>query len=158
MENWTSSPLIIPAVLAVISVLVTIGIWIGSVNSDRTKFNEFIKEVRSKLDKILDRLPPLAVSSGSPLRLTEFGDKIAKQIDAERWSDQLASKVATEVKNKTPYEIQEFCLTYVQELEVSPEQNEVLHNCAYENGLEAKVVRRVLGIVLRDKLLKATTP
>ena len=157
MENWINTPLILTVAAGLVYALISIGKWVGSVNSDRSKFNEFIKEIRSKLDKILDRLPPIAVSSGSPLRLTEFGEKIAKQINAEEWSVQLASKVATAVEGKTPYEIQQFCLNYVQELEISSEQHEVLYNCAYENGMDVKTVRRVLGIVLRDKLLDTAT-
>ena len=38
MDEWIKSPVVIPAVIAVVSILVTIGIWIGRVNSDRGEF------------------------------------------------------------------------------------------------------------------------
>ncbi len=115
MENWIDTPIIITVAIAVVSVLVAIGIWVGSVNSDRSKFNEFMKEVRDDIKKILGRLPPLAVASNSPLRLTEFGEAIAKQTNAEEWSEQIAPELAKEVESKQPYEIQELCFNYVQE-------------------------------------------
>ena len=66
------------------------------------------------------------------------------------------TKVSGEAENKSPYEIQEFCFQYAKELDPTPEQKLALDKTAYENGVETSTVRRVLAIVLRDKLLQHT--
>ena len=51
-----------------------------------------MKEVREKIDEILERLPPPpTVAPGSPVRLTDFGKEISHSLGAKKWSaDQAA--------------------------------------------------------------------
>ena len=146
-----------PIVLFSVGVaLLGIGIWVGKINSDRSTFKDFIKEVRGKLDQIIFHLiPDTVVSSTSPTRLTELGVKISKIIDARYIAEQLAMKLQEDVKDRTPYEIQEFCNSYmINKFEPIPEQFAKLRNCAYQEGIQIESVHRVISIELRDKLLE----
>lgn len=40
--------------------------WRGEVNADRVSFKEFMQEIRDKIDKIFDRLPPVVGGTGPP--------------------------------------------------------------------------------------------
>ena len=89
--------------------------WKGEVNTDRTHFKEFMQEIRKKIDQIFDRLP-LTVSVGqSPIRLTDLGKVISKELDAPTWAGRLAIIVEDRVKGKEAYDIQEYCFEYVNE-------------------------------------------
>ena len=46
-------------VFAFVVAVLAVGKWVGHVNSDRSKFNEFMKEVRDDIKTILTRLPLL---------------------------------------------------------------------------------------------------
>ena len=70
-------------VIAAISFAYKYGKWQGEVDNDRNNFKEFIKEVRSDVKEILSRLPAKPISSSSPIRLTELGERISKKIDAK---------------------------------------------------------------------------
>lgn len=163
--------IIFVAVLTAAGILVKGGMWIGSVNTDRRNFGKSIEddrkdfrtsisnladEIRADIKKILSRLPPVPIAAGSPLRLTDFGKQIADQIKAEEWSEQLCAsgELKKEVEGRSPYEIQEFSLELAQsKLEYTDTELALLQRCAFDNGIEVEAVKRVLGIVLRDRLL-----
>lgn len=160
MEQWINSPVIVLVAIGVIGGLVKVGMWIGAVNTDRNNFSTSIsslaEEIRADIKKILSRLPPVPIAAESPLRLTDFGNQIAEDIKAGEWADQLyaSGKLQKEVVGKSPYEIQEFCLNFAQsKLEYDDTQLDLLRRCAFDNGIEIDTVKRVLGIVLRDRLL-----
>ena len=128
--------------------------WKGEVNADRHSFKEFMKGVRSTLDMILLRLPPTTDMGSSPLRLTDFGLAIADAIKADKWADDLAGELAGTVKGMTAYEVQEFCIEYtMHKMTPTEDQLHELQACAFDKGIDVKAVRRVLGLVLRDKIL-----
>ena len=155
MDNWLSTPLIVIATIAAISTVLGIGMWIGSVNSDRSRFGEFMKEVRDDIKEILSRLPSKVTDTGSPIRLTELGEQIAKDIRAEEWAALLYESLIPKVQGKTAYEVQELCLDYAtSELKLSAAETRLVEQSAYENGVSVRSVRRVLGITLRDKILE----
>ena len=161
MGELTVNPsFIFVAVLTLAGILVKGGMWIGSVNADRKSFRKSLgdlaHEIREDIKKILSRLPPAPISAGSPLRLTDFGRQIADQIKAEEWSRRLCASGALQkaVEEKSPYEIQEFCLNYAQsELDYDDLQLDLLRRCAFDSGSDVEAVKRVLGFVLRDRLL-----
>ena len=172
MGELTSNPwAIVIAAGAIVGGLVKAGMWIGSVNTDRKNFGKSIEndrkdfrtsisnladEIRADIKEILSRLPRAPIAAGSPLRLTDFGKQIADQIKAEEWSEQLCAsgKLRTEVEGRSPYEIQEFSLELAQsKLEYTDTELDLLRQCAFDNGIEVEAVKRVLGIVLRDRLL-----
>jgi hypothetical protein len=157
--DWMGSPLIVLAAIAVISSLVTIGIWVGRVNSDRDSFKEFMKEIRDDIKRIFERLPPVTLSTGSPRRLNELGLKVAKKTKASDWANRLAPQFLERIKGKNPGEIEDYCYQYVLggTLEKSdPLQMSYVLDCSYELGVAKEEVLKVLWVVLRDELLNLT--
>ena len=138
--------------------------WKGKVDSDRTAFRKFmeevredIREIRADIKKIFERLTPLTATTGSPLRLTDLGKKVSEEIEAKEWARELAETLADELKNKTPFEIQETCRKYcfdMKRLQPSEERLALCGTSAYENGIELKQVYNVLGLELRDIVLQ----
>lgn len=128
--------------------------WKGEVNADRASFKEFMREIRDKIDKIFDRLPPVVAIGRSPVRLTELGQTISKEIEAPAWAGRIAAAVEDRVKGCEAYDIQDFSFSFVDgELQYSPDERRAIRKCAYEHGVSEEQVHRVLGIELRDKLL-----
>lgn len=83
MAQWLETPAIVVAVLAVLALLWKAAHWKGTVDEYRKTMDEhrgtvasFMKEIRDKIDRIFERLPPVPVKRGSPLRLTDFGAQI----------------------------------------------------------------------------------
>ena len=151
---------IIIVVLAVGGAIFYTGRWVGAVNSDRKSFNEFMKEIREKIDSILDRLPPRRIfAQASPLQLTKFGKDISACADGRNLGEELANKLVQQVGGKEAYEIQEFSEKYMKEtFDPTPDQFTRFGKCAYEHGIKYEQVLEVIAIELRDKLLELTKP
>lgn len=69
--------------------LVSIGIWIGSVNTKQKSFKEAleeikegIREINKNILKIFSRLSSDIIDGQSPLRLTKLGQEMSKSLDA----------------------------------------------------------------------------
>ena len=156
MPDWAGNPFLwIAVAIAVGGLIFGAGKWVGAVNSDRTSFNEFMKEIRDDVKKILDRLPSQAVSSGSPLQLTELGRTISARIGGLSIAEELAAKMREQAGGKQAYEIQEICFDYVLKRYEPPEEQEALiKECAYENGIDLEQVMKVIAVELRDFLLR----
>lgn len=77
MADWLNTPLIVTASLAVIYAVVKVIRWTATVDLKLNQFTDFAKEVRDDIKQILLRLPPVPVAGSSPLRLTDFGEKMA---------------------------------------------------------------------------------
>lgn len=145
--------------IAGITFVVRLILWYGSVNDDRGKFEDFMKEVRQDIKDILARLPrEPAISSGSPLQLTGLGNKISKEIGAEEWANNEATTLLGKAKEKDPFEIQAMAFDHTHDLEPPEEMLAKMRASAFENGLDLDIVRRVMGIVLRDRILKMCGP
>ena len=160
MENW-----IVPIVLVAIAAVTAAGkliFWMGEVNADRKGINEFMKEIRDDIKKILKRLPAATIKSSSPLQLTEMGRSISDDLDVRDWVQRIAPSLTERVKGKRPFEIQNFCFDYVKdEFEPSAAQLLRLQESAYDNSIDLDGVLDVLAIELRDRLLElagASTP
>jgi len=150
-------------IVAIIAVLIGIGTviyrvskWAGSVNADRAHCKEFMQKIEGRLEQIFLRLPsPKTVGTKSPLRLNDLGEKIWTEIDASEWIDRFANIVQESVKSKEAYEIQELSFEYADDNKnYSDDELSQIKRLAYENGISDFDVHRVLGIKLRDKLLK----
>ena len=60
-----------------------------------------------------------------------------------------------QVQGKDAYEVQNFCLEYVESADLdSVAEQRAIHKAAGQPGLGANDIRCVLAIVLRDKLLQ----
>ena len=172
MELPTNPLLFLMAALAAVGLIFKVGLWVGGVNKDhaalkqitdedRNTIKSFMVEIRNDIKSILLRLPttPVATSS-SPLRLTEFGEKIAKEAHASEIVAPHVTKHFAITGGLVPYDIQEQCDSYVRtqlypELEkTNPEKVKILKKAAYENGVSLEQVFRVLALVMRDQILE----
>lgn len=150
-----------PAVIAVIAgvlllVLGSVGkllVWIGKVEEQRGTVAAFMVEIRGQLKEIFLRLPstPEAVTSNSPLMLTDFGRKMADSMDATKWAVTLAPTLKSDIVGKRDFEIDVFSRDYVKE---HMRDDERVAKCMYEMGAERDNVLKVLYVVLRDELLR----
>lgn len=155
--------LAIGASVAVVGLLITAaglifksGKWKGEVDSDRKAFKEFMDKIEQKIEEVLERLPSRrVVTPASPLQLTDFGKEIAEEIEAEKWAEGIVTRLTKEVKGKGPYDIQQYCFEYVGTFEFDEIKDEDLRGCAYMRGIELDDVKRVLPVVLRDRLLSS---
>ena len=138
------------------------GEWKGAVDTDRKSFKEFMKEVRDDLKeirndigKIFVRIGPKVSEGQSPVRLSDLGSSISKEINALEWAVKVASAVQGQVKGLEAYEIQDFSFKYAEnETHYSDQEQRDIRRSAYEKGVTEEQVRRVLGIELRDRLLE----
>ncbi len=157
MIEVTANPwMVLGGIAALVSLIFFVGKWVGGMNEFKSATAAHLKEIREDIKKLLDRLPPAAVSGGSPLRLTELGQSISDELGAVAWADRVAPAVLPEVEGKAPYELQEFCVNYTAGCDFDAEQDAKINSCAYENGIDREQVLQVLAIVLRDKLLAST--
>ena len=136
------------------------GKWVGSVNSDRESFKAFMDEVRGKLDKIFERLPPpKAVSPGSPVTLTDFGRDISTRLSVEGWADNQAPQLVEGMQEKEEFEIFDLCIEYVgKQIEESPDFAKTMRANAYQIGTDFENVRKVYEVELRDAILRLLGP
>ncbi len=148
----------ISILIAFITFVFKHGVWKGEVDSDRSNFREFMNEIRRDIKEIRDRLTggiPPAVEPGSPLQLTEYGEKLAKSLDAEQWAEKESAGLLPKVQGKDAYEVQELCSAYVfDELKPTEAQERTMRKCMYEHGATRTHVNEVLSLVLRNRLLR----
>ena len=146
--------MVVGGAVAVVSLIFFAGKWVGGIAEFKKHTMEFIAEIRDDIKKILERLPPVVVSGGSPLRLTDLGKSISQTVDAAAWAERIAPDLRSRVQGKQPYEIQEVCLNYIrEEFKPTEEQDDKIKACASENGIDAQKVLDVLAVELRDNLL-----
>ena len=146
--------MVVGGAVAVVSLIFFAGKWVGGISEFKKHTMEFIAEIRDDIKKILDRLPPVVVSGGSPLRLTDLGKSISQTVDAAAWAERIAPDLMSRVQGKQPYEIQEVCRNYIrEEFKPTEEQDDKIKACADENGIDAQKVLDVIAVELRDNLL-----
>lgn len=164
MPEWITD---IRAILGILTVVVgatwTIAYWVASVNSDRRALRRdidddrntikgFMDEIRSDIKKILTGLSP-SIATGSPITLTDLGEQIAADLGAYNWASGLAPSLLEEVRDRKPFQVDEFCVHYTEN-RLGEEWGERIAASAYERGIPKEGVRAVLRVVLRDELLK----
>ncbi len=129
---------------------------------DRSAFNKVAEEIRRDIDviredikRILHLIPstPALFQSDSPLRLTEFGEKVSASLGAASWAGKVAVELKHELADKQPYQIDAMSRKYVQD-DLSDEMKERVAIAVYEFGIDEDGVRKVLAVVLREKLLE----
>ena len=166
MEDWFSNPVAWIFGLALAGLAWKVGSWTKEVDSNlneissnlsniNVKLNSFMTELRADFKLILERLPPATVfGAASPLQLTVDGQSISQTLDASGWAADIAPMLAQRVEGMAPYDIQEFCRSYVRdEFRPSPELEVKIKECAYQNALDRQSVLDVLMVELRDQLL-----
>ena len=145
---------LLTAILALIAAAFKFGSWYGEVNSDRILFKEFMAEVRKDINNILIRLPPLPTTGESPIRLTELGEQISKDIDAKDWAAEMARELIGQTEGMNPFEIQTISFDHAKKFEPDDALLTKMQLSAFESGIDLDGVRSVLGVELRDCLLQ----
>ena len=161
LTNW--APAVI-AVIAIVTLLVKGGMWIGSVNArlDNTQsrldtIEALIQEIRRDLRTLFRRLPTSTTTEDSPLRLTDLGKTISEDIGAVPWAIELATELRPQVAGRRPDEIHEFCFEYVyHQFHPDKDLDRAIGMAACENGIDRTEVLDVLAVELRDRLLRET--
>ena len=144
----------VTVLLALFAFVFKFGSWYGQVNSDRKRFDQFMEEVRKDIKNIFDRLPPLPTKEASPIRLSEHGERISKDIDAKAWAEKVTHKLIGQTKSMTPFQVQEFSFDYANAFEPDDALLVKMQQSSFETGIDLEGVRRVLGVELRDRLLQ----
>ena len=139
--------------------------WKTTVENNQESTSKSITNIEGTLSKISDDIKKLfglvnrnpTIQPGSRLMLTEFGEKLAENIEVNTWISSHADKLKMELVGYTPYEIQEECFRYAQNdlMQVVGEEHKTkIQSVAFDNGIDLASVLNVVGIVLRDKLLE----
>ena len=144
----------VAVLLALIVAVFKFANWYGEVNSDRKRFDQFMEEVRIDIKNIFDRLPPSSTTNVSPIRLSEPGERISKDIDAKAWAEEEAQKLIGQSRGMTPYQVQELSFEHAKAFEPDDALLVKMQQSSFETGIDLEGVRRVLGVELRDCLLQ----
>ena len=124
------------------------------VRKDMVEVRKDTDEVRKDIKQIFACLPDFAVSSDSPLRLTDLGEKISKDTDAKQWAETEAASLSGDIAGKRPFEIQKIAFDRAGAFIPSDELLIKMQDSAFKHGHEdLEIVRQVLGVELRDRLL-----
>ena len=117
--------------------------------------------IQEKTDRIQENVHELmgvtrnVSKPGSPLTLTELGNKVAKCLESNDIFKNMEPIPSDQIHGKQPYEIHDICFDYVHDkLQPSSEMEVAIRSCAYENGVKYGDVLEVMAIVLRDRLLQ----
>ena len=164
--EWTN-PVWIIAILAILGAFYKVIHWKINVDNNQTNLKKsfdddrstllaFIKEIRTDIKKIFERLPSPTLSENSPLQLNNLGQSISERLGGRTWAEQAAKQLVDTVKGKSPYEIQSQCFDFVEQAQLEPSMRKAVLDCAYENGLSDDQVLDVLAIELRNVLLSLT--
>lgn len=166
MEDWISYTVAWIFGLALAGLAWKVGSWTKEVDSNlkgiasnlsgiSLKLDSCMTEFRADLKLILERLPSATVfGKACPLQLTADGQSISQILNASRWAEDIAPTLLQRVEGMVPYDIQEFCRSYVRdEFRPAPELEAQIKECAYEYALDRQSVLDVLAVELRDQLL-----
>lgn len=101
---------------------------------------------------------PLAVTPGSPLKLTDYGKKLIEESGFDKLLEECRDRLVQKVKDKNPrtnYDIQEQSVQVIREvLESDDDVLKPLKDYAFDNGLPLEIMIPPAGIVLRDEVMK----
>ena len=113
-----------------------------------------VSELRGDIKGILQQLGKSTTTSNSPITLTELGQSISREIGASGWAESEAKKLLSDIQEKEPYEIQILSFEHAKKAVLSPELQRRILQSAYDNGITEENVKDVLGVELRDALLR----
>ena len=157
MEWINEHPGWLIVILTIGGIVFAIGKWVGGMNDFRTTAEGNIKTIQTDIKRILGLLTNTPYSAESPIKLTDLGRTISQELGAADWAQEQVDDLIDQVQGKQPYEIQVFCFEYVttgKGFMDSRDRSQQVNNSAYSHGLDAGQVLRVVGIELRDALLK----
>lgn len=152
--DWSNPLIFIVPSIAIAAAIGKLLLWIGTQNESVGAVKKSLRKLEDNSDQILLILAPEAKGS-SPLQLTELGDRIAESIGSIGVVTEVYKNLVNRTKEKTPYQVQKICLDYMEnEFSPSVELKEAIENCAFENGVLPRNIRRVIAILVRNALLE----
>lgn len=96
------------------------------------------------------------ISFQSPIGLTSQGQSLAQKSNAES----LAAKYAKQIdipSDANPYDVQTICLEFAESKLLSllqHDEKDHIKTVAYENGYKVEHILTLIGIILRDRLIR----
>ena len=153
--------------LAVIAALIgAIGYFVKKILDSTAKMQSELKPLTPAIIEIQGKftqaghqlLFPLTVAPGSPLHVTEYGDKLLRESGFYEVLKKNHGHLVTLVKDlkpKTNYDIQQDATEVVKSLlESDDEMALCLKEYAFNNWIDLSVLVAPAGIVLRDEVMK----
>lgn len=155
--------------LAIVGVVIRVGMWIGSVNTELNSFKGFMEKIEGKLDDLTERINgigtdivgikmqirPAPLAGQSPVHLTEYGQSVSDELQIRQWAEEQAGKLYDLSRGKEEFEIYDLCKEHVDELlTTSGDFNVYVRSGAYDLGREIDVVTSVCAVELRDAILR----
>lgn len=134
---------------------------VDRLDKENDKLNQQFLNISSKLSKIegileISRMVSPYVQSKSPLGLTEKGKALLIDSKGKDYIDLRKNEFLKEIKSKNPktaYDVQEMSKLVIKSRTKCDEFNS-LKDFAFRKGLSIDVILDVLGIYLRDIVLK----
>lgn len=134
-------------------------IWMGIVSYlNQNDLSKLIIALTGRVDR-LDGGGTDVTKNASPIGLTDFGEKLSKQVDAKKIAQDYAAEVKF-ARNATEYRIQEACATFAEKKLLSKlktDERVSLEKIAYKEGIDIGKIMRVIGVEMRDIFLKERT-
>ena len=128
--------------------------WTASTDNRLDTLEALVKEIREDVKKIFNALPVQAVKGGSPVRLTEFGERISTAVSAKEWAADHAPGLVDEASGKPEFEVFEICVRHVAKQMEDSDFKRTVRAAAYEHATDPEQVRKVYEVELRDRLLE----
>lgn len=153
--------------LSIIAALLGVcGYFLKKIMDDTTKLKAEIKPIAPAIVEIQGKftsagheiLFPLTVAPGSPLHVTEYGNKLLDESGfydvLHHHRDELVNLVK-ERQPKTNYDIQQRSIEVIEEVIESDDEMAVsLKEYAYNSGVNLDIITYPAGIALRDEVMK----
>lgn len=152
--------------IVIVVLLGTIGYFVKKILDKTESIEGDVKPLTPALIEIQGKfteaghsiLFPLALTSKSPLSLTEYGRKIIQESDFDKILKRDGVKFINLVKAKNPqsnYDIQEYSIEVMKNLFASNDMLiKSLKDYLYQSGQSSPLLVRVTGVALRDEVMK----
>ncbi len=133
--------------------------WKSETDNELKQLNKQVDGLRKFMFSTFGR--PIDVST-SPIALSEYGKELSQGVDAPSLATRYAERLKGNVGDKNAYQIQELCFEYaktkiLKDIEAhDAERFNTLTTYAFEEGIDTDKIMRVIGILMRDILLKHT--
>ncbi|MCH9852800.1 MAG: hypothetical protein K0U45_04775 [Alphaproteobacteria bacterium] len=103
--------------------------------------------------------PSPVVQTKSPISLNQKGERISNAIDAKEIITSIHEnfyKTLSEKQQQNPFDIQEAAFEYANAINASLNQDVIdkFKKVAYDEGISMLDIHRILGVLLRDSILK----
>lgn len=150
----------------VVALLGVCGYFLKKIMDDTAKLKNEVKPIAPAIVEIQGKfmqaghtiLFPLTVAPGSPLHVTEYGNKLLKESGFYDVLNQYRDELIDLVKGrhpKTNYDIQQRSIEVVEEMLESDDEMAVsLKEYAYNSGVNLDILSFPAGIALRDEVMK----